>query len=217
MRKSLPFDAATAAVDYQEIEHTHGGDEEQTRLVVTAVARNALAKHLKALEQAGLKVRVVDVLPLAVANAFWSVHDDPTDVMGHVLVHFQSDMCTVVIDGNMVPFYTRTIYFAAEELYGQKAGELSERERARRLMALGDELHRSLAFYEKTYQVSSFGAMHLYGGYFDTPELMEVVNRKVGLRLVASPMLERLRVTGAQIPAGKFDVALGLAMRAAAV
>lgn len=215
MRKSLPFDAAGATIDYQEADDAGGAQDDRVRLIVTAVASNALNKHLRTMGKAGLKPWIVDVLPLAVANAFWSVQRDPTDLTAHVLIHFQADMCTVVIDGNMVPYYTRTVYFTADELYGQGGKEVAERERTRRLMALGDELHRSLAFYEKTFQTSSFAAVHLFGNYFGSPELMEVVNQKVGLRVAASPLLERLGVKAEGIPPGKFDVALGLAMRGA--
>jgi hypothetical protein len=216
MRKSLPFDASSAVIDYQENDGSGSQqDEGHVNLIVTAVAGNSLTRHLRALERAGLKPWIVDVLPLAVANAFWTMHGDPTDVQAHVLVHIQSDMCTLVIDGNMVPYYTRTIYFSAEDLYGQSDKPIAERERTSRLGALGDELHRSLVFYEKTYQTSSFSTVHPYGNYLDSMELMEAVNHKIGLRVAPSPILDRLRVKMEGIPVGKFDVALGLAIRGA--
>jgi len=211
IRKDVPFDTASSAIDYQILDSSEQQDD-KLNILVTVVANSLLNKHLAALSKAGVRPWIVDVLPLAVINAFWAGERDQVNMDPRVVLHFAPDVCTLVIDGNAVPLYTRSIYFAAEEMYGAAGKGVTEQERIRRITTLGNELRRSLSYYEKTYGVSNFGALYLIGDYIYSPELHGGIAEKVGLELSGSTLLEKLGVK-TNAPLGKFDVAIALAMR----
>ncbi|MBD3392181.1 MAG: hypothetical protein GF418_08900 [Chitinivibrionales bacterium] len=211
IRKDVPFDTASSTLDYQIIAHDDQS-EKKLDILVTVVANTLLNRHLSALQKAGIRPWVVDVLPLATINAFWAGEYDPVNLSPHVVLHFSPDVCTLVIDGNGVPLYTRSIYFAAEDLYGTSGKGVTEQERMRKIAMLGNELRRSLSFYEKTNGISNFGALYLIGDYIYAPELHGGIAEKVGLELAGSTLLEKLGVK-TNAPLGKFDVAIALAMR----
>jgi type IV pilus assembly protein PilM len=211
IRKNLPFEAASATIDYQILDNK---DEpaEQVSVMVTAVANPLLKKLLQIMEQAGIRPWIVDVMPVAVANTFWAGENDPVNMSANVVAHFSPEVCTLVIDGNGTPFYTRSIYFSAEEIYGKPSQPLSEPERERRVKALGEELARSLSFYEKTYNISNFGAICLMGDYIQAPDLLNLIHGRLNLRIKAPSLLQKLH-SHVNAPPGKFDVAVALAMR----
>jgi Tfp pilus assembly PilM family ATPase len=212
IRKNLPFDAAGAVLDYQVAEGSDPDKKGKSTVTVTAVASALLDRTLRLLEKAALKPWIVDVLPLALANAFWAGRPAEDPDMAHAIVHFAPDVCNVVIDGESAPFYMRSIYFSAEEIFGAAAKELAAREKTRRLEALGDELRRSLSYYEKTYNVSRYGWLCLAGNYAQHEELAGQVRDKVGLPVDETPLLTRIN-SRVQAPPGKFDLALALALR----
>ncbi len=211
IRKDVPFDTASSTLDYQILSGSDKKDD-GIDVLVTVVANSLLTKHLAVLQKATVRPWIVDVLPLAVINAFWAGEYDPVNLSPHVVLHFSPDVATLVIDGNAVPLYTRSIYFAAEDLYGSSGKGLSEQERNRKITLFGNELRRSLSFYEKTYGVANFGALYLLGDYIYSPELHGGIAEKVGLELAGSTLLEKLGVK-TNAPLGKFDIAIALAMR----
>jgi Tfp pilus assembly PilM family ATPase len=211
IRKDVPFDTASATLDFQVMGRS-GKDKDMLDLVVTVVANNVLNKHLAILQKAAIRPWLVDVLPIAVINAFWASEYDTSGVAPNVVLHFAPDVCTLVVDGQSVPLYARSIYFAAEELFGAKAKGGNEQERKRKITMLGNELRRSLSFYEKTNGVSNFGSLYLIGDYIYSPELHDGIAEKVSLQLAGSTLLEKLNVN-TNAPLGKFDVAMALAMR----
>ena len=213
IRKNLPFDAAGAILDYQVAEGSDPEKKGKAAVTVSAVAGTLLDRALRLMDKAALKPWIVDVLPLALANAFWVGRPAEDPDMAHTIVHFAPDVCNVVIDGESAPFYMRSIYFSAEEIFGATGKDLAAREKTRRLDALGDELRRSLSYYEKTYNVSRYGWLYLAGNYAQHEELVSHVRDKVGLPVDEAPLLSRLN-SRAQSAPGKFDLALALALRA---
>jgi Tfp pilus assembly PilM family ATPase len=233
IRKNLPFDAASASIDYQVLDSKDTASE-NVRVLVTAVANSLLKKHLQVLTQAELKPWIIDVMPIAIANTFWAGEYDPVNMSANVIMHFAPEVCTLIIDGNGIPFYCRSIYFSAEELFGVKSAEASapapvpvsapgqalpqqqlavtDQERERRIKALGEELARSLSFYEKTNSISNFGGICLLGDYIQAPELLNAIHGRLNLRLKAPSMLQKLH-SHVNAPPGKLDVAICLAMR----
>jgi Tfp pilus assembly PilM family ATPase len=212
IRKDAPFDTSSSSLDYQVLETGEDKQNDKSSILVTVVANTLLNKHLSVLQKANIKPWVVDVLPLAVINSFWAGENDPLNLTPRVILHFAPDVCTLVIDGNSLPLYTRSIYFASEEMYGATDKGVNEQERMRRITLLGNEVRRSLSFYEKTYGVSNFGTLHLIGDYIYSPELHGGIAEKVGLELAGSTLLEKLNVK-TNAPLGKFDVAIALGMR----
>jgi Tfp pilus assembly PilM family ATPase len=212
IRKDVPFEMGNSTLDYQTMSQPGEKKDGKVDVLVTVVANALLSKQLSQLSKAGLRPWVVDVLPLAVINAFWAGESDPVNVAPHVVLHFSPDVCTLVIDGNAIPLYTRSIYFTGEELYGATGKGVAEPDRERRLSTYCAELRRSLSFYEKTYGISNFGALYLIGDYIYSAELQKIIHEKVGLELAGSTLLQKLGVE-TNAPLGKFDVAAALAMR----
>lgn len=214
IRKNLPFDSTTAALDYQIIQDKSDPTSDERAILVTAVAGSLMKSHLNTLEKSGIRTTMVDALPTAVANAFWEGRNDPVNLSPNVVLHVAPDVCTLVIDGNGVPFYTRSIHFSADALFEHSPEiTITEAERTRRLLTLGDELRRSLSFYEKSNGISSFTSMYLMGDYLSSPELLNVLHGRVGLPIEQSGLLDRIGRPLDEIPPGKFDVAVTLAMR----
>lgn len=214
IRKSLPFESAGSALDYQILDRPDPEKKGRSTVMVTVVARAVLDRQISLLDKAGLKPWIVDVLPVAVANAYWASRSaDDIDTTA-VIVHFMPDVCNLVIDGRSAPYYSRSIYFSAEELFGAKGHDLPERERLKRLDAFQDELRRSMAYYEKTYGVSNFGPLYLIGSYAGNEELLSLIATKTGLVPETVFLPERSGYETGVEP-GRYDVALSLALRGA--
>jgi Tfp pilus assembly PilM family ATPase len=213
LRKSLPFDIASATMEYQVVaESAKKGDEQQ--VLVTAVVNVFLSRHLQLLAAVAIRPSVVDTLPTAIGNAFHEAAGDLPEGQAFVVLHIGPNMCSLVIDGAAVPFFQRNIYFSAEELYGEANEKtlMADRERQRRLLGLGDEIVRSMSFYEKTYMAPSIAGFFVLGEYLDKPELTGAVMAKTGIE--AKPLDLCTKLEGAlRPPQGKFEVAVALALR----
>lgn len=209
LRKSIPFDLSNSAIEYQVV-GPRNPKEERRRVLVTAVANVLLEKHLQALDNAGLKPGIVDALPTAIANAHWAMQGaSKADNDVAVLAHMGPVICTLVVAGKECPFFQRGIHFPSNEIL---AKEKAPAERERLLDALGDEILRSLSYYQQTYSVQGFPGMQLLGENADVPELAAMIERKV--RLQATPMdLEKKSGVEKPVSAGKYALAISLAMR----
>lgn len=210
VRKNLHFEASGASIDYQLISEPEEGQEIANYLVVAA-HNNLIQRQVGLLERVGMKVSVVEVLPAVVGNALWAqVGNKKTDA-AHVALHFGPQVCTVCIDGEKSPFFNRSIYFAAEEVYGQ-AEQLSERDRDRRLTILGEEITRTLAYYEKNSQVPGFGTLVLFGDFAAEPGLPELAQKATGIKPTACDLVGRFGYH-APADAAKYALALALSLR----
>jgi Tfp pilus assembly PilM family ATPase len=213
IRRSLPFEVAGAAVEYQYLKPAEKKGDTAT-LIVTAVTNILLNRHLRILDKAGLKPAIVDVLPLAASNALWAAQNGSDATHLNVVLHVGPDACTLSIDGVDVMFYNRTIYFTASDLFGPKADpNLSDRERERRIGGLTEELVRSLSFYESNYRAGSFGSIHFIGSYL-SEQLFEAVAAKTGMKTATVDLAHKLSPTS-KAEAGEYDIAIALAMRGA--
>lgn len=212
IRKNLPFEAAGAALDYQILEGRTPEEKARPTVMVTAVASQLLERLIQVLGKADIRPWIVDVLPMVIANAFWVARDTPPPMAAHVMVHFSPDVCNLVIDGVSAPFFSRSVYFAAEEIYGKAAKPVPEQDRAKRLEGLAEELRRSLSYYEKTFGVSNFGWVYLVGNYVQNPDLRALIREKLGLPVDETPLLERIGSEVESVP-GRFDLAVTLALR----
>jgi len=154
----------------------------------------------------------VDVLPLAISNVLWRESIEKEFGTAFAMIHIAPEVCTIVFDGSEISFYTRSIYFSADEILGEENREIAEAERERRLKSFGDEIKRSLSFYEKTYKVAKFSECYLLGEYVTSQKLIDFLKEEVGLEIKYS---EFAQVYHENIGAdkGKFDVAVALGMR----
>jgi len=208
LRKTVHFEVATSTLDYQILPGTddsHGGPVQ----VMVALASNALLnRSLQLLEKAGLRPSAVDVLPVAIANALWSLAEGVAD---HPLIglHVGAQISTIVIVGEHSPFFNRTIYFAAEDVF-RKDAPASDRDK--RLQSLADEVSRSLLFYEKTYGVSGYQGIFLLGDYLDGTGLIPSLSRQTSIPIHKMDLPSKLGYQKGQNP-GHFDLAVSLALR----
>jgi Tfp pilus assembly PilM family ATPase len=212
IRKNLSYEAAGTVIDYQFLDEGDRAEGEKSNVMVTAVSNALLDRQVQALSRAGISPWIVEVLPITMSNAFWARRKMRDPGIAHVLVHLAPDVCNIVIDGQKVPFFTRSIYFSSVEIFGGRKTEIPDIEKKKRLNTLGDELRRSLSFYEKEFGVSSFGWISLIGNYAGHTLLLKLVGERLGLKHDLDGILKRLGKNG-ETEKGKFDLAAALALR----
>ncbi|MBN1131152.1 MAG: pilus assembly protein PilM [Chitinispirillaceae bacterium] len=212
IKKSLPFEVAGASIDYQLIEGTKKDDVHQ--FVVTAVPSILLTRHLNMMERLGIRPYIVDVLPLAIANAFHLSQQSCAMGLAYIIVHVGPAVTNLIICGDeSVMFFHRSIYFLADEVFGadreaQFTGEALER----KLMELTEEISRSISFYEKTYSVKNFAGVFLLGEYLESGEIHDAIAARTNLTVEVIDVFSTLKQSS-NAPKGKFEVAMALAMR----
>lgn len=204
IRQNLPFESGNAAINYQWI------DENEVLAVVVGAA---LFQHqIESLREAGLNLQLMDVLPLAMANSFWARKMDLSPTVAHVCLHFGEENCILVVDGQSVPFYTRSILFRASKLFAKDQESLPPAEISGSLDQLGSELRRSLNFYEKNHESKGFGKLVLSGQGCMEQVLRSTLQQNVGLPLEQTALKSVIK-NSTELPDFEYDVALTLALR----
>lgn len=208
LRKGMPFEPSAATFDYQFLpapSESGGGADGAAYgpVMVSAVADSYLNRQAELYEKAGLPPRHADVLPVSAANAFWAAcGDEAAEPEGAVLIlHFGADICTVVIDGRRVPFFTRTFSFNA-------AADISSS-----VDILADEVAKSAAYYRNTYRAGDISFASALGAYAPHRAFDELA-KKTGYSV---RMIQTASLVQAEKPLepGKYDLAIALAMQAA--
>ncbi|MBN1130859.1 MAG: pilus assembly protein PilM, partial [Chitinispirillaceae bacterium] len=97
IKKNLPFEVAGASIDYQLIPDTKKDDLNQ--FIVTAVPSIMLTRHVNLMERLGIKPYIVDVLPLAIANAFHLSQESCALGLAYVVVHVGPTVTNLIICG----------------------------------------------------------------------------------------------------------------------
>ncbi|MGD9201629.1 MAG: pilus assembly protein PilM [Chitinispirillia bacterium] len=210
IRKNISFNFANSVIDYQ-ILNTPPTPKKTITLIVTAVSNLLLNNYLKIMNDAGIKPAIIDVLPMVIANVFWTHEFELLPDTAYVTAYFSTKVCTIVIDGENVPFFTRNIYFPAWEIY-TKSSIINEKQITELLSDLRTELRRSLMYYENTYNVSNFSTLYLIGEYAQSPEIMNGLAGSIGLKVEYGNLAKKID-RSFQYENGKFDLAIGLALR----
>jgi Tfp pilus assembly PilM family ATPase len=212
IKKNLPFEVSSASIDHQLLEDSKKGDEYQ--YLVTAVPSVMVSRHIHMMERLGIKPWVVDVFPLSIANAFHLSQKSFAIGLAYVIIHIGGTVVNLVICGDdNVPFFHRSIYFTADELFGEGSA-LDQNTVEKRLGELGEEIGRSLSFYEKTFSLKNFAGVYLEGEYLENQTIANVIGAKTSLTAEVVDVFSRLKQVS-NAPKGKFEVAMGLAMRIA--
>ncbi|MDB5103250.1 MAG: type pilus assembly protein PilM [Fibrobacteres bacterium] len=210
LRKTVHFEVATSSLDFEILDDDEGVSNGGMAQVMVALASNSvLNRHLGILDKAGLNAIVVDVLPVAIANALWSWKGGQEGDYPLVALHVGPQVSTIVIDGEHSPFFNRNIYFAAEDVFGEKA---SPGDREKRIRSLAEEISRSLLFYEKNYQVSGFQEIIMLGDYLDQDQVSLQIRNSTGLQTGKMDLARQLGSLREPAP-GRFDLAIALALR----
>jgi Tfp pilus assembly PilM family ATPase len=177
-KKNIPFDTKDIILDYQILDSNNNGE---MQVLVSATSRDLIQKQLDLFAGIGMKPQEVKMLPVAMANSLKAVHNMAGPGGCAMVIHLGPGSSTIVIDGPKAPFYTRNIFFAAEDLFGRERKIGSENERTNRINSFCDEITHTISFYGKTYHHNEFGAVYLLGNYARENELTENTGRRLGL------------------------------------
>jgi Tfp pilus assembly PilM family ATPase len=217
LRKLMPFEPTAAAFDYHWLPvppapvETGGLKKGPANVpvIVCAATNSALTRHLRIYDKAGIKPSVIDVLPLAAANAFWALREeDEESDHTYVILFMGSETCTLIIDGNKSPFFNRSFAFDINGVASQPTGSSDS---TLQMDALAEEVNKSINYYRNTYKCRGVSSITLMGAHASHPAF-EVLSRKTGY--TAEPVQTAQQLSGGAAPEpGKFDLAVGLAMQ----
>jgi len=223
LRNSMSFDAASAAVDFQFLPSPAGGPrEEGVQVMVSAVSGAHLNRHLSAYGRAGIKPGNVNVLPISVANAFWSSRrpDAAADGDGetHVLLHVGADTCTLVIDGIRTPFFTRSFAFDMNDAVsgGEEEGGIVSSAALQAMDMLSIEIMKSVTYYKNTNAAMGVGDIPgiIIIGVDAANPIFRTLESRTGYAVETIRTAESVRSLKPP-EAGKFDLAIALALQGA--
>jgi Tfp pilus assembly protein PilN len=177
-----------------------------------------------------MKPDMVDIVPTAISNAqklfcenslLRGNNNQMVDNQAHqspyVTLHMGDGVCTLVINGNDCPFYHRNIPFDSEEVFNDKAKEKLAEPTARQLRYFGNEVARSLSFYEKKYQTKGFKALCLMGENIEESEVEKILASNTGLSIKKMDFAALSTGDRPDTPRGRFDLAISLALKGAGI
>ncbi|MDR2577926.1 MAG: pilus assembly protein PilM [Chitinispirillales bacterium] len=218
LRKSMPFEASVATFDYQFLPVGPNQPVDQGVPVVVAAAANSyIAKHIQSYDRAGLKPHHVDILPTSIANAFWVTRKEvvPSDET-HVILHIAPNVCTLIIDGHRCPFFNRTFAFSIGEVISSAApagtaDEISQ-DVILQMNILASEITKSITYYKNTYSCGNVSTITVLGLH-SAHSAFDALGKKMGYDVQT---IQTAQLVHAVRPprAGKYDLAIGLAMQA---
>ena len=208
-RKHIPMDGTDAVIDYQIL----GSNEKEVDKIdvgLVACTKGVLSSHIDLLKESGLKPGVIDVDPIAIANAFTYLKDMPTDGLV-VLLNVGSLSSSLVVWGSGQQFFTRELNFGGHQfvqeivnkknvsyteaqdiLYKDGVLSITKKSDEENVAGLGvaersvydnliEDLRRSLRFYAKQTGQSFFLKILLTGGAAPTPGLAELISSKLNI------------------------------------
>ena len=240
-RKHLPFDPQTMVLDYQVLDRDAG--EHKSEILLAAVARERLERHLAPLKMLGVEPEIVDATPLALANA--ATHDGTAGPEIRVLLDIGSAASHLIIHHREQPFFARRFEFGGRTLTRAIASSLKvpfgEAEKRKTDLArlgpgaewespewravadslrreLAEEVVRSIAFYRTQAHFPDVPKLWLSGGTARLPDLARRLGDTLGVTVEVFDPFGPMASTraGATPPGGpQYAQAFGLALRAA--
>ncbi|TMQ70264.1 MAG: hypothetical protein E6K80_09020, partial [Candidatus Eisenbacteria bacterium] len=111
-RKHLPFDPQTMVIDFQVLGRYPS--ERKLDILLAAVARDHLERHLEPLRLLGIDPEIVDAAPLALANAIAEDPDLGEDA--HVLLDLGNHSSHLTIYQRGQPFFARRFDYGGRHL-----------------------------------------------------------------------------------------------------
>ncbi len=235
-RKHLPFDPQTMVIDFQILGRYPS--ERKLDVLLAAVARDHLERHLEPLRLLDIEPGVVDAAPLALANA---VANDPVpgeDV--HVLLDVGNNSSHLTIYQRGQPFFARRFDYGGRHLTRAVAadGRIPFAEAEEWKLAIGgdqpglrvdweapefqaiqeglrrdlvDELLRSFAFYRTQAPLPTLPRLWVSGGSARLPGLS---NRLADMLNVPVLLFDPLHGDSSRASGPQFAQAYGLTLRA---
>jgi len=207
--KRLPFGPDEAVLDYQVLSRDE--DSDKMNVLLVAVTRVHLGKHLELLKRAGVDPMIIDLSPLALANAVMETQELRKDKAVAMLdIGSSNTILDVFAPGEF--FFTRDIAVTGRQLAGeaprQKAdspgentstggktesggqradGQASEsagqipNSTRVSLDRLIFEIRRSLTYYENRRGRGGFEKLFLAGGGIQVPHLCDHLHTRLGV------------------------------------
>jgi type IV pilus assembly protein PilM len=230
--KRLPFGPEEAIVDYQVL----GRDEAAQKMFVllAAVTRDHLAEHLQILRNAGIEPLVIDLSPLALANALMGTRELEKE-KAVVMLDLGAAKTILIVFSPGELFFTRDISISGRQFTEEigKHLKIDDRE-AERIKWEGEadqllevlkgpldqlifEIRRSLTYYENRRGQRGFEKLYLSGGGARLVRLAEHLHSSLGVPVEEIDPLQDLK--GENSPktacdrASRFTLAVGLALR----
>ena len=236
-RKHLPFDPQTMVIDYQVLGRLPS--ERKLDILLAAVSREHLDRHLAPLTKIGIDPEIVDATPLALANAIADEADVGGDAQVLLDIGHGSSHLTIFQRGQ--PFFARRFDFGGRNLTRAIAadGHIPYAEAEEWKLAVGgdepglrvnwdapemqsiheclrrqlvEELHRSFAFYRTQAQLSDVQRIWISGGSSRLPGLSQRLGEMLGIPVLLFDPLDDGN-TGVARPGPQFAQAFGLTSR----
>jgi type IV pilus assembly protein PilM len=237
-RNYMPFDVKEVQLDYQ----VFGFDRSarKIRLILVAVIRDYIQKHIDLLHQANIDPVLVDVNPLAVMNAFL-FNEEIEDHECIIVLDVGDRNTTLCLYSEKDPYFVRNLMISGNDFsrdiqrklalpYGDveryKRGEIilpEEEEISRGLVdlirpsldALIKEIRRSLTYYENQAKTRGFSQIVLTGGSAQIEGLAQYLGNHLGLPVRILDPFKEIETRDVPIPgpASQFSLAVGLALR----
>jgi type IV pilus assembly protein PilM len=236
-RKHLPFDPQTMVIDFQVLGRLPS--ERKLDILLAAVARDHLDRHLEPLTKLGIDPEIVDATPLALANAIADEADVGLDAQVLLDIGHGSSHLTIYQRGQ--PFFARRFDFGGRSLTRAIAADsrISYAEAEEWKLAVGgdepglrisweapemqaieeclrrqlvEELHRSFAFYRTQAQLAALQRIWISGGSSRLPGLPQRLGDMLGIPVLLFDPLDD-GTTGMGRPGPQFAQAFGLTSR----
>jgi type IV pilus assembly protein PilM len=235
-RKHLPFDPQTMVIDFQTLGRYPS--ERKLDVLLAAVARDHLDRHLEPLRLLGIEPEIVDATPLALANAVAQDPDLATDAQ--VLLDLGNHSSHLTISQRGQPFFARRFDFGGRHFTRAVAadGRIPFAEAEEWKLAIGgdepglrvdwespefqaiqeslrrdlaDELLRSFAFYRTQAQLLTLPRLWISGG---SSRLPGIATRLGDMLNVPVLLLDPLNGSATRGAGPQFAQAYGLTLRA---
>lgn len=233
----IPFDINDVAIDFQVLRKLK---DNQVEVIIVAVKNDFIDQVRNAIEDAGLKMNVLDVEVFALQNCFEMNYDPPMNSAVLIADIGAMSMKTIVC-AEGIPLFTKDSPYGGmmvtqEILNGLKLATQGDAEALkvsgnlpqevaeivnRTSHTLGAELKKSIDFYSASSVGPPVSAVYLSGGASLAPGLVETVAEYVGLPVEYLNPFERVRPKGKNFTpeylasiSAEVVVPMGLAMRA---
>ena len=123
----IPIPIEDAILDFQVIEHLSGGDNgDRVRILLAAAQQDMIRTHVHAVEGAGLRVAMVDVIPFALVRALAQAGGDVLGSTGRAeaIVCVGAGVTNVVVHENGVPRFVRVLLVGGDDITDAIARDL---------------------------------------------------------------------------------------------
>jgi len=233
VRDHIPFPIDEVELKFQIISRNKGSMTMEVLLV--AITKKALEKHLKMLKQLEMQPSIIDVNPLALMNCLWWGGNHKVD-KAIILMDIGARVTTISIFRKELFYFTRDIMLAGNDFTGELQKKLglnfAQAEKQKKenesdpklfestLERLVSELQQSLLYFEKKTGAMQFEKIYLSGGGARMKGLDEFLTRGLSIPAIVAMPFKNILLEGRNVSDERLDMlspqltlALGLALR----